>query len=284
MKTIKSIFVLLSLSLGIASCSDGTDDPLPVEGNPLEEFNLTGRFEANGHVLEIYSEQEGFTTGYNELFIRIKDLSTEDYIPDATISWIPVMHMADKTHSCPKSGISTTEEDTVYKGFIVFQMASNADEYWELNLEYGFGGSTYTTSEQITVNAPSDGNTTVNVFTGTDDTRYVLAMMPFAPEVAVNDLSAVLFKMETMMSFPTVPGYTITIDPRMPSMGNHSSPNNEDLVFDTEAGIYSGKLSLTMTGYWKINLKLLNDHGDVLKGEDVSEENESSSLFFELEF
>lgn len=284
MKNIKSIFALLALSLGIASCSNGTDDPLPVADNPLEEFNLTGSFEANGHALEIYSEQEGFTMGYNELFIRIKDLSTEDYVSDATIHWNPVMHMTDKAHSCPRSEISTTGEDTVYKGFIVFQMASNDDEYWELNLEYSFGGTTYTTTEQITVNAPSNGKRTVNVFTGTDDVKYVLAMMPLTPEVTVNDLSAVLFKMETMMDFPAVVDYTVAIDPRMPSMGNHSSPNNEDLLFDADTGIYSGKLSLTMTGYWKINLKLLNDQGDILKGEDVTEENEGSSLFFEIEF
>ena len=67
-------------------------------------------------------------------------------------------------------------------------------------------------------------------------------------------------------------------------MGNHSSPNNEDLTYDTATKSYKGKLSLTMTGYWKLNLKLLNSTGEVLKGEDITEENEASSLYFELEF
>lgn len=39
-----------------------------------------------------------------------------------------------------------------------------------------------------------------------------------------------------------------------------------------------------MTRYWKINLKFMNEAGEVLKGEDISEENEASTLFFELEF
>jgi hypothetical protein len=39
-----------------------------------------------------------------------------------------------------------------------------------------------------------------------------------------------------------------------------------------------------MTGYWKLNLKLLNSSGEVLKGEDITEEIEASSLYFELEF
>ncbi len=119
---------------------------------------------------------------------------------------------------------------------------------------------------------------------GSDDSRYILAMMPMEPKVAVNDFSAVLFKMENMMTFPLVENYKVVIDPRMPSMGNHSSPNNEDLGYDAASKTYKGKLSLTMTGYWKINLKLMNDSGEVLKGEDITEENEDSSLFFEIEF
>jgi hypothetical protein len=59
---------------------------------------------------------------------------------------------------------------------------------------------------------------------------------------------------------------------------------SEDLTYDPTTKKYKGKLSLTMTGYWKINLKLMNDADAVLKGEDITEENEGSSLFFEIEF
>lgn len=48
--------------------------------------------------------------------------------------------------------------------------------------------------------------------------------------------------------------------------------------------MYEGKLLLIMIGYWKINLKLLNINNEVLKGEDVIEENLESSFYFELEF
>lgn len=284
MKTIKSLIILIALSVGITSCSDDNESPMPVTENPLEAYNLTSSFEANGHMVELYSEKEGLTTGYNELYLQIKDLSTGEFIPNATITWNPVMHMTEMSHSCPKSEISVTKEKTVYKGFVVFQMASNTNEYWELNLEYSFGGTTYTISEGIEVNAPADGKKTVNVFMGTDDTRYVLAMMPLAPEVAINDLSAVLFKMESMMSFQPIENYTIKLYPRMPGMGNHSSPNNEDLIYDAATGNYAGKLSLTMTGYWKINLQLLNANDEILKGDSVTEENEGSSLYFEIEF
>ncbi|MCF6308613.1 MAG: hypothetical protein L3J09_11775, partial [Flavobacteriaceae bacterium] len=71
---------------------------------------------------------------------------------------------------------------------------------------------------------------------------------------------------------------------RMPSMGNHTSPNNEDLTYNSASKMYDGKLSLTMTGYWKLNLILQNENNEVLKGEEVTEENESSSLYLEIEF
>lgn len=67
-------------------------------------------------------------------------------------------------------------------------------------------------------------------------------------------------------------------------MGNHSSPNNKDLKYNSLIGFYEGKLSMTMTGYWKLNLQLINQNGEVLKGEKVTEEHPESSLYFELEF
>ncbi|WP_396590327.1 hypothetical protein [Allomuricauda sp. R78024] len=284
MKAIKFFLAALILSMTFSSCSDNNDDPIIISENPLEDFNMLTSFKANNHSVEIYSEQQQFSVGYNELFFRIKDDASDSYITNADVSWKPVMHMTSMMHSCPNSTVSKTNDASVYTGYTVFQMPGNADEYWELTLEYTVEGQTYNATERIEVNAPADGKKTVNVFMGSDDTRYVLAMMPMTPEVAVNDFSAMLFKMENMMSFPAVENYKVHIDPRMPSMGNHSSPNNEDLTFDASSNTYMGKLSLTMTGYWKINLKVENETGEVLKGEDITEENESSSLFFELEF
>ena len=69
----------------------------------------------------------------------------------------------------------------------------------------------------------------------------------------------------------------------MPGMGNHGSPNNIDLTQSTD-DFYHGKLSLTMTGYWKVNLMLENQNGETLKGEPITDTHQSSSLYFEIEF
>jgi hypothetical protein len=120
---------------------------------------------------------------------------------------------------------------------------------------------------------------------GTDGSRYIIALIePKTPKIAINNMTVGLYKMETMMSFPVVENYKITLDPRMPGMGNHSSPNNTDLTFKAEDAMYHGNLSLTMTGYWVLNLKLLNTQNDVLKGEDITTEITQSSLYLEIEF
>ncbi|MCZ4319327.1 hypothetical protein O4H26_10015 [Aequorivita viscosa] len=284
MKTLTYIFAILILSVSFVSCSDD-DDNTPVEINPVEGLTMIYEIEATDHTVQIYSEKQNLEVGYNEISIRVKDLASDKFLSNATPTWMPMMHMEMMQHAAPHSILKNTEEPTVYKGYIVFQMASNNTEYWELTLNYTMNGEAKEEALRVTVAQPVDGLKKTQVFTGSDDVRYILAYVnPKEPKVAINDFQAVLYKMETMMDFPMVENYKITVDPRMPGMGNHSSPNNEDLTYNAATKTYDGKLSLTMTGYWRINLKLLNTNGEVLKGEDVTEANPESSLYFELEF
>src|SRR5690606_32749721 len=284
MRIIKLAAIVLILSIGSISCSSDDDTP-QIEKDPMDGFNLVTGINANGHTVELYSEIDGFISGYNEIYIRIKDNVDNSYFTDAEITWMPVMHMMGMSHSCPRSAVTLTDDDTVFKGFIIFQMAGTEEEYWELALDYRTGGQDYSLTERIAVKTPIEQKQQVVSFMGNDDVRYVLALVgPQEPEVGVNDMQALLYRMENMMDFSVVADYKIGLDPRMPGMGNHSSPNNKDLTYDANAISYNGKLNLSMTGYWKLNLKLSNSTGEVLKGEDVTEEREASSLFFELEF
>ena len=284
MKTLHHIFSIIILSIAFIGCSDD-DDKNPIEFNPVEGLNLLYEISAADHLVQIYSEKQSFEVGYNEISIRIKDLGNNQYISNAAPTWVPMMYMESMAHSAPHSVLNNAEESTVYKGYIVFQMASNSTEFWEISLQYNLNGNPVEESVRVSVAEPTNGLKKTQVFMGSDNERYILAYVnPQSPAVAVNDLQAVLHKMETMMSFPKVENYKITVDPRMPGMGNHSSPNNEDMTYNGTTQMYHGKLSLTMTGYWKINLKLINQNGEVLKGEDVTESNPASSLYFELEF
>lgn len=279
---LKYILPILFLSLFITSCS--TDNDKNVKVNEIEGLTEAKVLSNDTHTIELYNKIGSFKTGYNAISIRIKDNATNAFVTNATISWNPIMQMATMQHSCPKSTISKASgKETVYEGFLIFQMTDLDGSGWSLTVNYTIDGVDYSATDTITVMQNSMQN--VTSFVGTDDSKYIIALLePTTPKIAINNMVVGLYKMESMMSFPVVENYTITLDPRMPGMGNHTSPNNTDLTFNAEDDLYNGDLSLTMTGYWVLNLKLLNTQGEVLKGEDVTTENTQSSLYLELEF
>jgi len=281
MKTsIKYIVAIFAMALTFVSCSN--DDETTV--NELDGITKFKEITNDTHTIELYSHMGSLEQGYNEISLRIKDNTTDKYIKNAEVSWSPLMHMAMMTHSCPYSAVEkVTENGTLYEGYIMLQMAQNDTEYWDLKIDYTINGVDYTVTSVLDV--PASAKRKVNTFTGSDGVKYLVAYIePHHPKVAINDMKVGVWKMQNMMTFPVVDGYTVKIDPRMPSMGNHTSPNNVHATQMLAGGLYDGKLSLTMTGYWKINLQLADAEGTILKGEEITETVTASSIFFEIEF
>lgn len=272
--------LLLVLLTIFASCTNN-DTP---EVNELDGLFKFKEITNTTHTIELYKHIGGLEQGFNEIALKIKDKVTNQYIKNATVTWMPVMHMAMMNHSCPKSAVTKVSTDgLVYEGYIVFQMAQNATEYWDLKIDYTINDKAYSATSVIDV--PASAKQRVSSFTGSDSVRYIVAYVdPHHPKVGINDMVAGVWKMQDMMTFPLVDNFKLKIDPRMPSMGNHSSPNNIDLTQTIAGDLYNGKLSLTMTGLWKINLQLLNDSGTVLKGETITDAVPASSIYFEIEF
>jgi hypothetical protein len=282
MKSILKYTVLFGLFLTLfIACSSSDDTPKTNELSGLTKFK---EITNDTHIIELYAAKGSLAQGYNEVSLRIKNKQTGAYEKNATVTWQPMMHMSMMTHSCPFSTVEkSTPDATLYKGYMVFQMAQNDTEYWDLKIDYTIDGVSY--SHTSVLDVPASEHKTTTTFTGTDGAKYILAYIaPETPKVAVNDFKIGLWKMQSMMSFTTVDGYQINIDPRMPSMGNHGSPNNVNATQTKAGDFYTGKLSLTMTGYWKINMQLLNTTGEVLKGEAITETQTDSSLYFDLEF
>ncbi len=280
MKTLR--IVSLAILAIFASCSSDNEETVTV--NELDGLTKIQEMTNDTHVVELYSATGVLQQGHNTISLRIKNKTTNEYEKNATVSWAPLMYMTSMQHACPYSAVTKTSgKETLYNGYIVFQMAQNDTEYWKLKVNYTINGTDYTVNEVISV--PASAKRRVTSFTGTDGSKYVLALIePTSPKVALNDITMGVFKMENMMSFPIVNNYTVKIDPRMPSMGNHGSPNNVNLTQSATDLFYHGKLSLTMTGYWKINLQLLNSSNEVLKGEEITETTTASSIYFEVEF
>lgn len=272
---------LLAMVLLAVSCTK--EDILSNNENDTDGLMLVKTISNATHSISLFTENGKLQIGYNKVFLQINN-SDGTVISNATADWKPLMHMMGMEHACPYSMISKSSDNkSLLEGYIVFQMASNLSEYWELDINYMISGTKYSMKSIIDV-AETDRRSVVS-FKGADNVRYIIALVaPSTPKVALNEMQAMLFKMEDMLNFPVINNYKIKIDPRMPGMGNHSSPNNVDLVQDSGDKRYYGKLSLTMTGYWKINLQLENEVGIIVKGEPVTSVNESSSIFFEIEF
>lgn len=276
------IYPIILLVLFSVACSEDDAEYFPI--NELEGLTKIQELSNDSHVVELYSKSGTLSTGYNVVSVRIKNLSNNTYVENAEITWLPVMQMPTMNHSCPKSDpLQVTNRNTLYQGFMIYQMTNSDGSGWSLTIDYTIDDVSYSVSSELMVFQSNLQN--VSSFMGSDDSRYVVALIePEAPIIGINEMVVGVYKMETMMSFPVVESYLLTLDPRMPGMGNHSSPNNTDLTYQAEDELYQGNLSLTMTGYWVLNLKLLNEVGEVLKGEDVTEDNTQSSLYFELEF
>lgn len=281
MKLIKYI-IPITLVFFLFSCSNN-DDLSEVIIDETAELLKVQDLSNDTHTVEVYTKTGMFVQGYNNVFLRVKDIATNNYVENAAITWKPVMHMTSMMHSCPISEVNKVENmNTLYSGYIIFQMAENASEGWSLTLDYTINGNQFTVTKDVSV--PASAKKTVSVFLA-DGVKYIVSLVsPDYPEVGINNFVVSVHRMETMMSFPVIENFFIAQDPRMPSMGNHSSPNNTDLSFDAASKMYKGDLSLTMTGYWKLNLMLYNDANELVKGEAVTDTNEGSSLYLEVEF
>ncbi|HUH75135.1 MAG TPA: FixH family protein [Chitinophagales bacterium] len=280
-KLIQYSFIALLSALSFISCKKD-DIEEPVKKNILDQLKLVTTFKNESDNIEIYTKSGKFTQGYNDVYFQVKNSSGEVIAHEAQ-SWMPMMKMTMKSHSCPFSEITKVADNPmVSSGFIIFNMASDDMGSWKLTINYTVDDVEKVAEGEISVQASARRVT--QGFKGSDSIQYFIALIePSIPKEGPNVMKAGLYKMEADHTFSPIGNYKVLIDPRMPGMGNHSSPNNEDLISQGK-GIYNGKVNFSMTGYWKINLQVENESGVILKGEAITEETESSSIFFEVEF
>ncbi len=277
MKLFKNILCCMSLlAVGLlASCSQDAD-PLPVD--ELEGLKLITSVVKENRTVEFYSVTGKLTTGYNEIFFRVKNPDSSVVANNTRATWISNMKTADSTLSCPASAVlSKAGTSSLFGGFIIFPVAGSGEDQWELTISYNAGGSFSLTGEIPVEAAPKQ---VVASFEGKDAQKYIIAMVdPAKPEIGDNVMSALLYRMKPASDYEAVSGYKIKIEPWLTTAGRGSS-NNTDLT--PQDGIYRGNVNLTTTGNWRINLQLANDKGEIIKGEPIGGSGAGSSIYFEI--
>lgn len=248
MKLRQLLIALLGSMLLILGCEDdNTDDAV------TDDLILIGTGEDKGLTLDFYAQQD-LKVGLNKLYFELKNAS-ESLVSEATITQKPIMYMESMRHSCPVTGPDAqANEDGLFTSEVVFIMASGMMGQWDDTVRVTNEDQVHTfVFESLEVR---ETNMKKNlVFEDVDSNRviYIVTLNGLEdPEVGVNDITVTVHQKVSMMSFPEVPGLSITLDPQMPDMG-HGSNGNIDPVY-TASGKYEGAVAFSMTGYWTLDI------------------------------
>lgn len=306
----QKIIVIISLCLLFISCTKEKTDyeaEIGTEQPGQLEFKEAYSFEKNGLKVSVQALNGTLTKGYNELRLKVYNKENNAEINSATLGFLPILNDAQGNQvSCPhRYQLVYNTAEKFYAAYAVFTELSSSENKWDLYLRLKVGNQEVLIKEPIMVKEQTNKNLNMVSFFGNDDEQYFIALLgPRAPKVAENNLQAGIYKYNkpstpangtfpdpSQFNYSEVKGFTLKLDPRMPepSMGNHSSPNNKDLV-QGDDGFYHGVVNYTMTGNWTLNFIFMNQNGKILKGTEVSKdftpgvEGKKSELFIDILF
>jgi len=281
-------FMVIALCFAVTSCTlDKTDFEAEINRDVTEyfEFKEAVSLHTNGYKISIEALNGTLYKGYNEIRLKITNTQTNQAVSNSEITFLPILSdLDDNKTSCPhRYNLVYNAEEKYYSGYAVFTSESNPMGIWEVYISFTNNNQTFTVHQPVNVQVQTNKNLNMTSFTGNDGEQYFIALVaPQKPKVAVNELVAGIYKYNqpttpvgnfpdpSQFSYSEVSNHTLLLDPRMPepSMGNHSSPNNQDLTQHTD-GLYYGMVNYTMTGNWTLNFILRNPNGEVIKGTEV---------------
>ena len=233
-----------------------------------------------------YSKTGSFHSGYNDIFFVATKKKNGNYIKNFDITGLtPLMHMVkmDMYHSTPVGPDAASFNDgylAVKRTWVSFVMNTSENGSWTLSYDALVLGKTGGIEKKdVVVNALPDGQTWLKSFKVGDATYYLSLVNPLDFKTGTNTITAYVSKKSEKATVPYTLAsetFTIDIDPRMPDMGNHTSPDNTPLVKQGD-GSYAGTINLTMTGLWRIHLTVKDAQGNIVAGGE-----ELSTLYWDV--
>jgi hypothetical protein len=234
-----------------------------------------------------YTRNGSFHNGYNEIYFVATKKATGNYIKNFELTNItPIMHMVkmDKYHSTPTGPAAESFDNgilAVKRSWVSFLMNTSEAGSWTLSYDaFVLGKEGKVEKKDIVVNALPDGQAWLKSFKVGDDNFFLSLVNPSDWKTGTNTIKAYISKKSDPITTPyalATETFTVEIDPRMPDMGNHTSPDNTPLVKQQD-GSYQGTINLTMTGLWCIHLTVKDAKGNVVAGG----EEELSSLYWDV--
>ena len=245
----KIFFATIFVALGLTSCKkeEITNEPSLTSGETQNLIALGSATTVNNETVVLYASNSQLKTGYNKLYVTIKNNSGIT-LPNAAITFSPLMNMGMMSHASPTEQPFYNESIGKYEGVVVFTMPSTLGT-WTLDVMVNGSAATF----DLTI---ADASTkVVGSYAGADGNNYVITLVPpIKWNVGLNDVEIMIHKNESGISFPPINDLNLVMTPEMVSMG-HGSPNN---ISPTSIGNghYKGVVNLTMTGDWRFHFEL----------------------------
>lgn len=240
--------------------------------------------------VSVYTRTGSLHTGYNDLYFVATKLTTGNYIKEFTVSnFKPLMYMTKMKmqHSTPISGIVKSFNSNftaVKQGWISLLMPTSDAGYWTLAYDANvLGQKGGVTPTEVKVDGLPVGQEWLKSFKIDGNTYYLSLVNPADWITGSNEIQAYVSVKSQTGTDPyelATEQFVIDIDPRMPDMGHHTSPDNAALTLQTD-GSYRGKINLTMTGLWRIHLTIKDVKGNIVAGGD-NLKNGFSSLYWDV--
>ncbi|MBR5748609.1 MAG: FixH family protein [Prevotella sp.] len=315
MKKVMRLFLATAVLMGLTSCNSNDDfgsqaieiPGITIDGDidccSAEEALQVYRFLQTVKIIPelsttiddkydifAYSRNGSFHTGYNEIFFVATKKKNGNYIKNFDITGLtPLMLMVkmNMKHSTPVSGsVETFNKDylAVKRGWISFVMNTSEAGSWTLGYNVNvLGANGGIEAADIIVDALPEGQQWLKSFKADNNNYYLSLVNPSDWKTGKNTITAYVSKKNTPATTPyglAPEQFVIEIDPRMPDMGNHTSPDNVALTKQAD-GSYQGTVNLTMTGRWRIHLIVKDAQGNIVAGGDDLSDG-YSSLYWEV--
>lgn len=237
-----------------------------------------------------YSRTGKFNVGYNDIYFVATKKKNGNYVKNFEVTGLtPHMLMVKMgmKHSTPVSGTAESFSDSypaVKRAWVSFIMSSGESGSWTIGYNLDVLGSKGGIEEaDITVDPLPAGQDWVKSFKVGNDTYYISVVNPLDLKTGANTIKAYISKKSSPATTPyalATESFKVDIDPRMPDMGNHTSPDNTELTKQAD-GSYQGTVNLTMTGLWRIHLTVRDLQGNVIAGGDNLSDG-FSSLYWDV--
>lgn len=248
---ISSIIILFSFALIYTGCGN-TSVNNPVQTPAYKEILSVDVQDVN---VKLYiTGDDSLTTGYNELYFKVKKSNAEQTA--GAVKLTPRMWMDPIIwHGAPVSPEFTYDNSTGYfRGYAVFLMATYSSLQWSFFVTYRDANGVNYAADSVKAYTSYRTDKQWRLFyDSTEHSNYYLTLLkPFSPVKGMNDFEAILnWSDEYSHTYGQIsePVMTFAVN-KADSLQQQSSGNIQPVT--GADGVYRGKINLPYSGTWNV--------------------------------